>query len=79
LALELGISIVLLDEMDVRKEAESLHLEVRGTLGILERWAKLGKINFRQADSQSNQETRHAHDSSREVTLESLSRPAQPG
>lgn len=48
LALELGIGTVLLDESDGRREAENLHLEVRGTLGILERGAKLGKINFRQ-------------------------------
>ncbi len=49
LALELGISTVLLDETDGRREAENLHLEVRGTLGILERGARLGKIDFRQA------------------------------
>ncbi|MGA8781502.1 MAG: DUF3368 domain-containing protein, partial [Terracidiphilus sp.] len=55
LALELGISTVLLDETDGRQEAENLHLEVRGTLGILERGAKLGKINFRQALSKLEQ------------------------
>lgn len=49
LALELGIETVLLDEADGRREAENLHLKVRGTLGILERAAKLGKIDFRQA------------------------------
>jgi predicted nucleic acid-binding protein len=49
LALELGIGTVLLDEADGRQLAEKLHLEVRGTLGILERGAKLGKVNFRQA------------------------------
>lgn len=49
LALELGISTVLIDEADGRREAEKLHLEVRGTLGILERGAHLGKINLRQA------------------------------
>ncbi len=49
LALELGISTVLIDEADGRKQAERLHLEVRGTLGILERGANLSKINLRQA------------------------------
>jgi predicted nucleic acid-binding protein len=49
LALELGIDTVLLDESDGRRLAEQLHLEVRGTLGILERAAKLGKVNFRHA------------------------------
>jgi predicted nucleic acid-binding protein len=49
LALELGVRTVLIDEADGRQQAEKLHLEVRGTLGILEHAAKLGKINFRQA------------------------------
>jgi predicted nucleic acid-binding protein len=49
LALELGIGTLLMDEADGREAAERLHLEVRGTLGILERAAKLGKIDFRQA------------------------------
>jgi predicted nucleic acid-binding protein len=48
LALELGISTVLLDEADGRQLAEKLHLEVRGTLGILERGAKLGLLNFHE-------------------------------
>ena len=48
LALELRISTVLMDEADGREAAERLHLEVRGTLGILERAAKIGKIDFRQ-------------------------------
>jgi predicted nucleic acid-binding protein len=55
LALELGIGIVLLDETDGPLEAERLHLEIRGTLGILERGAKLGKINFHQALSRLEQ------------------------
>jgi predicted nucleic acid-binding protein len=49
LALELGVRTLLIDEADGRQLAERLHLEVRGTLGILEHAAKLGKINFRQA------------------------------
>lgn len=40
---------MLLDETDGREAAENLHLEVRGTLGVLERGAKLGKTDFRQA------------------------------
>jgi predicted nucleic acid-binding protein len=55
LALELGISTVLLDETDGRREAETLHLEVRGTLGILERGAKLGRTDFRAALSKLEQ------------------------
>src|SRR5258707_9406989 len=55
LALELGISTVLIDEADGRKQAERLHLEVRGTLGILERGANLSKINLRQALSKLEQ------------------------
>jgi predicted nucleic acid-binding protein len=43
LALDLGVSTVLMDEAEGRKIAEALHLEVRGTLGILKRGAKLGK------------------------------------
>jgi predicted nucleic acid-binding protein len=49
LALDLGISTVLLDEADARRIAKSLHLRVRGTLGILERGAVLGKTNFGEA------------------------------
>ncbi len=46
LALELGIGTVLIDEMDGRREARNLCLEVRGTVGILERAARLGKVDF---------------------------------
>lgn len=46
LALELNISTVLIDEIEGRKAAASLGLEVRGTLGILERGAKLGRVNL---------------------------------
>jgi predicted nucleic acid-binding protein len=49
LALELGIVTVLMDEAEGRRLAEGLHLEVRGTLGVLERGAKLGKTDFLQA------------------------------
>jgi predicted nucleic acid-binding protein len=49
LALEQGIGTVLLDEAEGRLKAQELRLEVRGTLGILERGARLGKLNFREA------------------------------
>jgi len=55
LELELGISTVLIDDADGRQQAERLHLEVRGTLGILERGANLGKSNLRQALSKLEQ------------------------
>lgn len=55
LALELGIGTVLMDEADGRQQAEELHLEVRGTLGILQRGAKLGKIDLDQALSKLEQ------------------------
>lgn len=49
LALELRVGIVLIDEAAGRSRAEALHLEVRGTLGILERGARLGLTTFRTA------------------------------
>jgi predicted nucleic acid-binding protein len=48
LALDLGATTILMDEAEGRKLAESLHLQVRGTLGIIERAAKIGKVNARQ-------------------------------
>lgn len=55
LALELGIGTVLINESDGRQLAERLHLEARGTLGILERGAKLGKNDFWRALSKLEQ------------------------
>ena len=55
LALDLDIGTVLMDDADGRQQAERLHLEVRGTLGILERAAHLAKINLRQALSKLEQ------------------------
>ena len=49
LALELGVNTVLIDEAEGRRIATQFHLEVRGTLGILEHAAKLGRINLREA------------------------------
>ncbi len=51
LALDLGIGTVLMDDADGRQVAESFHLEVRGTLGILERAATLSKVDLRSAFS----------------------------
>jgi predicted nucleic acid-binding protein len=48
LALDLGVDTVLIDEAEGRQLAEAFHLEVRGTLGILERGARLGKVDCRQ-------------------------------
>jgi predicted nucleic acid-binding protein len=49
LALETGIDTVLIDDAAGRLVAETFKLDVRGTLGVLERAAKLGKISFHQA------------------------------
>jgi predicted nucleic acid-binding protein len=57
LALELHIGTVLIDDAEGRREAQKLHLEVRGTLGILERGTHLGKVNLRQALSKLDQTT----------------------
>ena len=49
LALDRNIHVVLIDESKGRHVAEALNLEVRGTLGILARAAKLGRIDLRHA------------------------------
>jgi predicted nucleic acid-binding protein len=49
LALDLQVGAVLIDEADGRRQAETLHLDVLGTLGILERGARVGIIDFRVA------------------------------
>ncbi|MBV8113226.1 MAG: hypothetical protein JO300_00685 [Silvibacterium sp.] len=46
LALETGASILLLDDAEARVTAESLGLGVLGTVGILERGARSGLLNF---------------------------------
>jgi predicted nucleic acid-binding protein len=55
LALEVNATTVLIGETEGRAMAESFQLEVRGTLGILERGAKMGKIDFRAALTKSEQ------------------------
>jgi predicted nucleic acid-binding protein len=49
LAMDLAADIILIDETDGRKQAELLHLQVRGTLRVLEDAAKMGKTNFHRA------------------------------
>lgn len=49
LALEFNIRTILIDETEGRQMAESLGLEARGTLGILERGAKIGRLDLREA------------------------------
>ena len=51
LALELGITtqLLLATKQMAGTVAEKFHLEVRGTLGILERGARLGIVDFRSA------------------------------
>ena len=46
LALERGVSLILMDETKGRRQARSLQLLVRGTLGVLEHAARLKKIEF---------------------------------
>ena len=46
LALQLGASLVLLDEREARKEAVRLGLAVAGTVGILERAAEIGLLDL---------------------------------
>ena len=55
LALDLNVSTILIDEAEGRRTAENLHLEVRGTLGILEHGARLGKTNLRHVLSKLDQ------------------------
>jgi len=55
LALDRHIGIILIDETAGRKVAEELRLEARGTLGIVERGARLGLTNFRSALSKLEQ------------------------
>jgi len=57
LALERGIETVLIDDAEGRSAAEKLHLEVRGTLSVLERAARLGKVNLRDALKRLKQTT----------------------
>jgi predicted nucleic acid-binding protein len=46
LAIHLGIKLILMDEFAGRHQAIKLQLKVRGTLGILEQAARLGKVDL---------------------------------
>lgn len=46
LALQLEIDLVLIDETEGRLQARKLQLKVKGTLGILEQAARLGKVHL---------------------------------
>ncbi len=50
LALDSGVHThILMDDAEGREQARKLHLKVRGTLAVLERGAKLGLTELRQA------------------------------
>lgn len=49
LALEAGADILLIDEIEGRREALRRHLRVSGTLSVLEKAAQRGLIDFRSA------------------------------
>jgi len=49
LALESGVDTVLMDELEGRREAMRRNLRVTGTLGILEKAAQRGWIDFHDA------------------------------
>lgn len=70
LALDLGVNTVLLDEAEGRQIAGMFHLEVRGTLSILERGAKLGKTDFKVALSKLEQTNFRLSRAVREAFLE---------
>ena len=55
LALDRHIGTILIDETAGRKVVEELRLEARGTLGILERGARLGLTTLRPALSKLEQ------------------------
>lgn len=55
LAEELGADLLLVDERAARKEAAKRHLATSGTLGILDRAAEKGLIDFSQALQQLKQ------------------------
>jgi predicted nucleic acid-binding protein len=49
LARELGIAILLMDDLEGRSAARSQHLQVIGTLGVLQRASEKALINFKDA------------------------------
>ncbi len=49
LALEFKIQTLITDDRDARREAERRHINVTGTVTVLEKSARLGLIDFRVA------------------------------
>jgi len=49
LAQELGVSELILDDMDGRKEAERRHIHFVGTIGVLQAASKRGLVNLKDA------------------------------
>lgn len=49
LALEAGVNVLLMDETEGRREALRRHLQVAGTVSVLEKAAQRGLIDFRVA------------------------------
>ena len=49
LAIQLDIDLIFIDEINARTQAKRLHLKVKGTLGILQQAATLGKIDLADA------------------------------
>ena len=49
LAEELGADLILVDDKDARREASKRHLSTSGTLGVLDRAAEKGLIDFSRA------------------------------
>jgi predicted nucleic acid-binding protein len=49
LALELVADLVLIDELAGRKEATSRQLRIMGTVGVLDRAAEYGYVDFRES------------------------------
>ena len=69
LALETGADLVLTDELCGRKAAQSLHVQVRGTIGILEHAAHAGMIDLRVALNKLDQTNFRISQSIREDLL----------
>lgn len=70
LARYLRISLLLIDDAGGRVEAQSCGLEVLGTVGILERGAELGLLDFAQAFAELKKTNFHMSASFRQLISE---------